>query len=624
MDPIEFSVFLSRMRNVVAEMSVTLAQASMTPIIALAHDFSCCVYDVQARQIAVHDALPIQTSSMDLLIREVQEAFAGDIAPGDVMMCNDPYRGNTHVGDLVVLCPVFADGRHLFWTVARAHQVDVGAPLPNTTTPWAHDVWQEGLAIPPIKLYAAGERREDVFGLYLRNMRWPELIAGDLMAQVGSVRTGAARLGEICRDLGVERALDFVDRAVEYGARRTAAELRAMPAGTYRAEAWMDSDGAGRANVPLRASVTIDDGRVSIDFDGSAEQSDSGFNASFAVSQAAGRVPVIMAIDPDIPHNQGCLDAIEIAAPEGSIAHARFPAATGGATTWPGDLLQDVVWRALAEAIPERVRAGTSRWNNAPELYGEDDGKGNSWGLVLLNAGGGGGAAHGCDGWPLITSPAAAGGLRVASIEDVELLFPLLFEACEIEPDSMGFGRWNGGPGIRLSMRSTTDRIKMFNPSDALDNPPHGVLGGTAGQGGGSFVVHADGSRTLLPSVHAVVLRRGERWTGVSSGGGGYGDPLERDAEQVARDVRDGLITPATARDVHGVVTTLDAVPAVDGEATAARRQTLALRRSDGWDATVPAEPAVLRWIDLQAAPGDVLADGHDQAELVASSDPLA
>lgn len=609
-DPVEFSVFLSRMRNIVDEMSVTLGRAAMTPIIALCHDFSCCIYDVQARQVAVHDALPIQTSSMDLLIRETARAFGDDLAAGDVILCNDPYRGNTHVGDLVVLCPVFVDGVHRFWSCARAHQLDIGAPMPTTTTPWARDVWQEGLAVPPLKLYAAGKRREDVLDLYLRNLRWRDLLLGDLMAQLGAIWTGARRLEELAAELGTDRTLAYVDASIEYGRRRTAAEIEAMPDGRYEADGWMDADGAGRTNVHVHAVVEIEGDAVRVDFSGSAGPSASGFNASQAVMEAAGRIPLIMAIDPDIPHNQGCLDAITVAAEPGSIALAEHPSSTGGATTWPGDVLQEVVWRALATAVPDRVRAGTSRWNNAPELYGSGDVTGGPWGLVLFNGGGGGGAAHGCDGWPLIISPCAEGGLTIASVEETERLYPFVFDSWEIEQDSMGLGRWNGGPGIRCAIRPVRGGIDVFNPSDALDNAPHGVGGATPGAQGGSFAEDADGRRRFYASVYQDRLEPGEVWTGVSSGGGGYGDPLERDPQQVVADVRDELLTPQRAEAVHGVV--LQRGPALDGPATERRRAQLAAARSTGWDAIVPAGPATATWADGAASDHDVvLGDGE-------------
>lgn len=602
-DPIEFSIFLSRMRNVVDEMSVTLSRAAMTPIIALAHDFSCCVYDVQARQVAVHDALPIQTSSMDLLIRETSAAFGGDFADGDVVLCNDPYRGNTHVGDLVVLAPVFLEGRHCFWSCARAHQLDIGAPLPTTTTPWAANVWQEGLAVPPTKIYRAGVRCGDVLELYLRNLRWRELLEGDLMAQLGAVWTGARRLEQLAGDLGTDRVLEHVERAIDYGERRTQAEIRSMPDGRYEAEGWMDADGAGRTNVVVRAAVEIDGDAVRVDFAGTDPQSASGFNGSRAVFEAAGRIPLLMAIDPDIPHNQGCLDAVSVAAEPGSLAHAEYPASTGGATTWPGDVLQDVVWRALVQAVPERVRAGTSRWNNAPELYGAGSDDGEPWGLVLLNGGGGGGAAAGCDGWPLITSPAAEGGLKVASVEDTELLHPLVFDRWEVEPDSMGAGQWNGGPGVRVAIRPTAGVIDLFNPSDGLDNAPHGVLGGTPGGQGGSYVAEPDGPRTFFASVYMTTLRPGQSWTSLSSGGGGYGDPLRRDPALVAREVADGFVSAERAAAVHGVV--LDADGALDADATVLRRAEIGADRGPGWDAVVPAGPARETWAERQATGDD-------------------
>ncbi len=186
------------------------------------------------------------------------------------------------------------------------------------------------------------------------------------MAQLGAVWTGGRRLEQLAADLGAERMLEHVERAIAYGRRRTATEIAAMPDGRYEAEGWMDADGAGRVNVTVKAAVEIDGDVVRVDFAGTDGQSASGFNGSRAVVEAAGRIPLLMAIDPDIPHNQGCLDAVTVAAERGSLAQASYPASTGGATTWPGDVLQDVVWRALVQAVPERVggparRAGTTR-----------------------------------------------------------------------------------------------------------------------------------------------------------------------------------------------------------------------------------------------------------------------
>lgn len=270
------------------------------------------------------------------------------------------------------------------------------------------------------------------------------------MAQIGSIHVGERRMQELCARFGVDETLRYVDEALRYAGDRTAAEIRKIPNGVYTAEGWLDSDGYnGRTDVHIVATVTVEDESLSVDYTGSADQGN--LNASRAAMQAAGSTPLTMTIDPDIPHNQGCLSRVTVHAPEGSICHAKYPGSTSYGTTLPADLMGEVVWKALAKARPEKVRAGTSRENTTPMLSGVDA-DGEAWGHMPFNASGGGGATHSCDGWPLIASPSCEGGLRTSSVEETELLFPLMFDRWEVERDSMGLGRHIGGPGVRMTL----------------------------------------------------------------------------------------------------------------------------------------------------------------------------
>lgn len=606
-DPVDFSVFLSNLNGVAVEMTLTLENAAMTPILALCRDYSCCVYDAQSRQVAMVDAIPIHTNSMHLILSEITRYFGDDIYEGDVIACNDAHHRNTHIGDLVTVCPVFHEGQHMFWAAAKGHQLDVGAPVPSSVNSWARDVWQEGLTIPPLKLYERGTPRHDVIELYLANVRWRELLAGDLMAQLGAIWTGERGLQKLCARFGQTVTTRYVEEAIAYASERTAAEIREMPNGVYVGEGWLDSDGIGEQfDIPVRCKVEIEDEEVLVDFTGSAPAVAGATNASYAVMQAAGGIPLIMALDPDIMHNEGCLSRVSVTAPLGSICNAEFPRATASATVIPADLLQDVVWKALAHAIPERVRAGTAHWGTIPMLSGGGGGSSAAWGHLFLNCGGGGGATLDADGWPLITTSAAEGGLKTASVEHTELLYPLVFEEWELEPDSMGLGRCIGGPGIRCTIRPLEAPIDMLVVSDSLTNPPHGVAGGTAGAGGGSFVTADDGRRRFLPPTYSYRLAPAERWTGVATGGGGYGDPLERSLEAVRRDVRDGVIGIETARTVFGVLLSADRDPVLDEAATAtARASLLAARSGAPLPLITPTYPHASLWLERTREPAD-------------------
>jgi N-methylhydantoinase B len=364
---------------------------------------------------------------------------------------------------------------------------------------------------------------------------------------------------------------------IAYADRRMAEAVTSMPDGRYKGEGWVDSDGHDVEHIPIRVQVTIDRDRIRVDYGGSGPQARGGVNGSLATAQAAGAIPFLHYIDPDIPHNHGCIRHIEVEAEEGTICWGRFPASTSVATIVPSDMMQDAINKAMASAVPELVPAGGCRCANIPQFAGVDSQTGDSWGAMLFNNSGGSGAAAGADGWPLYANLAAAGGLKAQSIEQVELLYPLFIECNEIEPDSMGFGQWNGGPGNRLVVRPINGTAECITFGDGCANPPHGVLGGRPAIGGGQYVENrTTGKRCFVGASGHLRIGHDEVWVGVSTGGGGYGSPLERDPEQVRRDVIDGIVSAQAARDLFGVVLRDDFdEPALDSTATVARRREL-------------------------------------------------
>jgi len=611
-DPITFSVVLNRLQSIATEMTHALENAAFTSFLSLLCDYSCCIYDAEARQVAVKDAIPIHTNSMHLVLREIDEFFGGDINEGDVIMCNDPYRGNTHVGDLVTAHPVFHEGTHMFWTVARGHQLDVGAPVPHSAHGGAEDVYQEGVFLPPVKMYEGGKERRDAVEWYLANLRYRELLRGDLMAQFGAIWTGGRRLVELCERYGNDQILSFVEQALVYAERRTRAEIREMPNGEYVAEGWLDTDGGDATDQRVVAKVTIHDETVEVDFDGSDPAGAYGLNSSYATMQAAGGIPLMMAIDPDIPHNEGCLRLVDVRAPEGTLCNAAYPSATAMATTQPTDLMQDVVAMALAKAIPERMRAGGSHLANTPMFAGVDERDGTAWGHMAINGGGGFGATDAADGWPLMVTQASWGGLKLASVEQTELLYPIRIDECELAPDSMGLGKQIGGPGIRCAIRSLHGDVDVIYTSDGLVNPPFGVAGGTPGAGGGAYIEELEtGTRRFLHSaMFPLRMRRDEIWVGESTGGGGYGDPSERPIDRVVADVRDGFYSRERARDVYGVVLSEDLE--LDEQATTRLRSEIPAGASSR-GSVLPLGPRSSSWFAdaMREGEGFVSPSGH-------------
>ena len=611
-DPINFSVVLSKFRAIAAEMTLVIEKSTRSPILALARDFSCVIYDARGRQICMLDPIPIHTAMAHLIVESFIGRFGDDIRDGDIYMSNYAHRGNTHIGDLTTAAPVFIDGELTFWVVARGHQMDCGAYVPTSLPIWAQDVWQEGFQIPPVRLYDRHVKCDDVWTLYLANVRFPELLEGDLMAQAGSCTTGRRRLEELSKEYSRDGILEIVDEIIDYSDQRSDEDFRAMPDGEFEGVSWIDSDATEREHIEIRAKVTLKGNGARVDFTG-GPQGMAAVNGTQATAEGSGAIPLLLAVSPDIPRNHGVSKHIEVNVPKGTICNADYPAATATATTVPADAMQEAVNRALVQAIPDRVMAGTARTGGQFQFGGVDPDSGEPWTCIFLNGAGGGGATAFSDGWPLIAGLAPLGGQKVMATEQTELLHPgVLVERLEIEPESMGFGQHNGGPGLRSVVRHVDDSLLVHTWGDGFTNPPHGALGGTPGAGGGYYVEHADGGRTFYPVCTQAYVAPGEKWVSVSSGGGGYGHPFDREVEAVQRDVHDELYSRQTAEDVFGVVLADDEQLTVDVAATERARAD----RPGSVPAYTPTEPNAGRWQQKQLRPGDdVVRPGEQRPE---------
>jgi len=602
-DNVTFSVMLRRLQSISQEMAQALERSSVSAIIALCHDFSCVIYDAKGRQLSVHDPIPVHVTAMELQIAAIEEMFGADIRDGDAFLANDPYKGNTHVGDVVVARPVFVEVILTFWVMIKAHHADVGAFEPSSCTTASRDVYQEGLQIPPVRIVAGGIPRHDVLEMVYANVRLRDVVEGDLLAQIGAAERGHALILEFCEEFGLERAEAYADQVIEYASKRMSSLIESIPDGTYSGNGWVDTDGYDARDIPVSAAVTVNGDRVVVDFEAGPE-AEGGLNGTHATSLAAGRIPFLFLADPDIPHNQGCFDHIDVNVPRGTIAEAVHPASTSCATMIPTGMLHDAINKALAPAIPDLVVAGTARSSTTPQFFGFDEETGEEWGMMIFNSTGGGGACKEADGWPLMETTGAMGGQKCVSIEQMELLYPVRVEYMEIEPESAGFGTTIGGLGVRFTLRPLKGPMECITFGDGVANPPHGVLGGTAAIGGGHFVEEAEtGKRRYISAAGRVRVPRGDTWTAVATGGGGYGSPLERPAERVREEVRDATITRETAFEVFGVVLGEGEDPALDEEATAARRAELSQIEVP---IVVPEGPRAANWVDANLREGDV------------------
>jgi N-methylhydantoinase B len=582
LDPTTFAVIFNALNSIVQEMSLTFEHSAWSSILSEARDFSCAIYtsSTPPNALCVLDGLPIHVNAQPITIAEIARFFGQDeIFNGDVMMVNSIYYGTTHCGDLVVACPIFYQGEQVFWAAATGHQMDIGSPNPTSVAIQATDVWSEGFQISPIKLEEKGKLRKDVLQLYLENVRYREFLHGDLMSQVGSVKTGKKRMLELLDKWGVETLKKFSQEMIAYADRRTREEIAQWPDGIYRAESWVDSDGTGMTNIKIQCKVTITGSEVDIDFTGSDPQVRGSTNSSWATCQNAASIPILSCLDPDLPHNEGSLKHIRVFAPKGTVTNVEWPGCASDATIVPSDSIIDAVWKCLAQAIPDKVVAGyghiaPNAFTSGYDRRAADEGK--PFSLILFNGSAGGGASKEADGWPLQYCPGALGGLKFIPVELMELHHPLLALRQEIRTDSMGAGKTRGGPGLTWKVAPRgTGRVDNYAYGDGMFNPPFGLFGGRPGDGGAIYRTNKDGSRTFFSAIAYFRVAEGESWSALSTGGGGYGDPLERDPEQVRIDVRDEITGIEAARSEYGVV--IDpATLKVDAPATAKLREELA------------------------------------------------
>lgn len=603
-DPTTFAILLNRYFAITEEMTYAYERAAASPVIALARDFSCALFDSHARLVVMWDGTPIHVTGMHLVLEEMIAAFEGEVQDGDIIICNDSYSGNSHIGDLVMAGPVFYDGDIKFWAVAKGHQLDTGAIIPTSMPHTAQNVWQEGTTIPPLRIFEGGKRREDALSVFLRNVRYPDLAEGDLLAQKGCVEVGKKRILEVIEQYGADDVEAITNEMLSYAERRTRGEIAQWPDGEYRGEAWIDSDGSSTTDIAIRARVTISGDEVSVDLGESDPQVIGFLNSSVGNTMAAAVLPILCSISSDIPHNQGCLDCVKVdPGPSGTLTNPMWPASCAGCTCLSGDVIQEAVWKALTQAIPDMIMSGSCKcagvgFGTGIDRRGDEEKTYSGWASFF--SGGGGGATKGLDGWPLIICYSSLGALRIPSLERQELLFPIRYDHLEIEPLAAGAGQWVGGAGIRTEVRAAGGTVENFVFGEGATNPPFGALGGHPGVGGGHYKEVGDtGRREYYSAKGHVSLEEDERWICVSSGGGGYGDPLDRDPQLVADDVRDGLLSLESAEGLYGVVVSLENYHAqVDEDKTAKLRDE---RRDAQGDVAVvtPTEPNAGSWYEV-------------------------
>jgi N-methylhydantoinase B len=577
-DPITLEVVCEGLVAIVREMRATVIRASYSSVIWELDDFSCALFDPQAQMIAQSDDHPGHVMPMPWSVKCAMEDFAGDIHPGDVILLNDAYRGGTHLNDVTLLHPVFAADELFIFPAVRAHWADVGGMVPGSYSGLSTNIYQEGLRIPPIKLYEAGRLNRAAMTLIMANMRLPDERRGDLGASLGACRVAQSRIEKLVERYGRKTVLDCIALNLDRSERRMREKIAALPDGEYVAEDYLEFFQDGRFDpVLLRLALRVRGDEIEVDFAGSNAQVPGVVNSTLAVAGAGVFVALKSTLDPGGAVNQGAFRPIRLRAPEGSIVDVRLDAPAGA----HGEVRKRVVsamLAALARIVPDRVSGDLCGTSFPNAIGGYSRRRGRPYVYVEVPAGGNGGFLED-DGSSAFVNVDFGNIRSIHNAESLENEMPLLVERSTLRTDSGGEGRTRGGLGMSREVRLLDGEAWYSLLADRAVVPPFGV-GDAFAAAPVRVTVVRDGAECPFPTPGKVTnhaIAAGDLVIMRSAGGGGYGDPLERDVERVRADVAAGYVSRERAAARHGVV--LDAVGAVDHAATGALRVRLAAAR---------------------------------------------
>ena len=542
-DPITLAVVEHRLESIAQEMTEAMLRTAMSQILNSSRDFSTAILDGDCQLVAQGEGIPVHISALPVAGAAVKDYFGEDIHDGDLFILNDPYFGGSHLPDITIIRPVFHEGRPLFYGVNRAHHSDVGGGTHGGYNPAANEIFQEGLRIPPLRLYDRGVPRTDLLQMLSANVRQPENFLGDLNAQIGSVMLAAQRIGSLLADYGADRLLAVVAEILAATERQVRQFISAWPDGEYYGESLVDDDGFDSKLVPIRAKVTITGDSMTIDLSDSSPQVEGFINSAYANTRSLAHAAIMYLAPMDVARNEGSMRPVQIIAPRGLVVNANPPAPVCMSTNHCAEEVVEAVFKALAPAIPNAVSAGFSR-RLRYAITGTDPRTGRQFIWHFFLARGGGGASAGFDGWSNVGEINVAGGIRSPSIEVTEERFPFFIERHELRPDSGGVGAWRGGLGAVCDLvYEGKGPARLNTAGDGVVVPPFGLFGADDGLPH-HYTIVSDGAERVLGSKEVgVVVNPGDHIICLSSGGGGYGQPGDRDDDAAMWDLKNGYVS---------------------------------------------------------------------------------
>jgi N-methylhydantoinase B len=552
-DKILLSIFQRTFKSITDEMSISLTKTTRSPILCEAKDFVTGLYDASGQMLEQTENLPILSFSLGPVCKVIVEQYGDNIYPGDVIIHNDVFSMGNQNNDVAIFKPIFHDNVLIGWAAAKGHQADIGGSVQGGYNPNATEVWQEALRIPAVKIYEKGKLRKDVWDLIFANIRLT-MVQEDIKAQVGACTLGERRLKALVEKYGVECYDTHKKELFRSTEKMMKSEIASIPNGVYRGDSMVFYDGKHKGTeFTVRTKITVDDDAITFDFSESSDQTKGFVNGTYTSTCSAITLTFLQMINPNIPHNEGMIKPLHYIVPEGILLNASYPAAT----TFGNHLcpqVADAIFKALSEAIPDRVTAG---WNHllcslftginprTDEKYVD---------IGFLGMKGGSGALYQSDGYDHIGMIDASGGVLDQDYEMFEQQTPHKLIRHEYLTDSAGAGKWRGGLGVITEIELGSDDTTMVIFGDGDVKPPYGLFGGKESVLNRIAITYPDGKQVVPMSKDMIEgIPAGTVYHQIASGGGGYGNPEEREREKVLRDVRNGVVSRKQAEEIYNI-----------------------------------------------------------------------
>lgn len=584
-DPIAFELFKNSIFSIADEMALTICRTTYSGVLRDNMDFSTAFADADGRLVAQGLTLPAHLGSIPTALDVIVGRFGNTMQPDDMYIMNDPFDGGMHLPDIFIFKPIFWERERVAFAATICHHADVGGRVPGSNASDSTEIYQEGLRIPPMKLYDRGELNQTLWMLIEKNVRVPVQVFGDLRAQLAACTIAERQFLELIERYGVTNVKIYMTEIIDYAERLTRAAVKELPDGEYEFEDWIDDDGID-IDQPIRLFVKITKRGDSmlVDWTGSSDQVKGAINNTLSFTKAASYTGIRSILPDGIPNNEGVFRVIDVTAPPGTIANNVLPAACA-ARGLTGFRMVDCIFGALAKMLPDKVCAASDGGNSGVSIGGYDAER-KPYIYVDFACGTWGGRPWG-DG--LQGNSNMFANMASQSVEVIEAEQPVEILAYELLPDRAGAGQYRGGAPYYRDYRFTEKEAVLQVRSDRARFRPYGLYGGMPGQPSANYL-NPHGNNQKLTSKPTMMIQKGDVFRHELAGGGGWGDPLDRDPDHVLRDVRDELVSITSAESDYGVIINACSMT-VNEKATSSLREEMRAKRASS-------KPSFVSWDD--------------------------